>query len=176
MDDNKNSLVQAQQIPGGETGMITISEDADSLEFEIRSQVALVAPLLEKCREYLSHYTNGCEYVDFSVVMRELLMNAIRHGNKGVAERTVMGFITHLGQKRFQIIIEDQGQGFEHADLNMQLPDMPKFNGHRGYLLISALSDRIEFSERGNRITVYVTLGKSVSIGGKENSLPQETS
>jgi anti-sigma regulatory factor (Ser/Thr protein kinase) len=156
-------------MPGGETGMINISEQTDCLEFEIGSRIDLVAPLIERCREYLSRYTNGCEYVDFSVVMRELLMNAIKHGNKGVAERTVRGFITYLGGKRFRITVEDQGQGFQHTTLNMQLPDKPNLNGTRGYLLISALSDRIEFSEKGNRITVYVTLGRSVSIRDNEN-------
>ncbi|MBA7636369.1 hypothetical protein ES703_43987 [subsurface metagenome] len=38
----------------------------------------------------------------------------------------------------------------------MKLPEDPRYIQKRGYILINALSEQIEFNSKGNHITVYM--------------------
>ncbi|MBA7522189.1 hypothetical protein ES705_14306 [subsurface metagenome] len=101
------------------------------------------------------------------IVLRELLLNALIHGNKSVAERHIKCRIEKLEKAEFRIEVEDEGNGFDYQNLDMRLPKNPHRLKRRGYILINALSDRIEFNSRGNCITAYVTLKQKSFWKGK---------
>ena len=50
-------------------------------------------------------------------------------------------------------------EGFDYGKLRMLPQADPRRIGKRGFILIKALSDKIEFNEIGNRITVRVRGG-----------------
>ncbi len=92
------------------------------------------------------------------VVLRELISNAIDHGNRNAAESGVYIRLEYLGDSHFAVTVQDNGKGFDYQRVARgRLPEDPRKVRHRGYFLIRSLSDRIEFSEKGNHITVYVT-------------------
>ena len=92
------------------------------------------------------------------VVFRELLTNAILHGHTNGAKVSVYARIRHLEKGHFAVTVQDSGDGFDYRRIaEGTVPEDPRKVSRRGYFLIRSLSRRIEFNEKGNRITAYVT-------------------
>ncbi len=91
---------------------------------------------------------------NLSVVLDEMLMNAQLHGNKGREDR----FITlrySFDPDKFQITIEDEGDGF---DTQQVISDLTNLERHqlleRGIFLASILVDDFHYNDRGNAVTL----------------------
>jgi serine/threonine-protein kinase RsbW len=84
----------------------------------------------------------------------EAVNNAIIHGNKAEPGRFVDVEISYKSNELI-ISVSDEGKGFKPGEV----PDPTKpenienFHG-RGVFLMSKLSDRIEFNEMGNKVTM----------------------
>lgn len=92
------------------------------------------------------------------VVLRELLFNAIIHGNRNRQELSVKAAVEDLGGGRFRLEVEDEGPGFDYGLLDPRIPDDPRTLEKRGFPVVKALSTRIEFNDRGNRVAVLLDL------------------
>lgn len=94
------------------------------------------------------------QYGNVIVAVTEGVLNAIQHGNKMDASKPVEITISG-GEKKLEITIEDQGDGFDYNNL----PDptdpsnIEKPNG-RGIFLIRNLSDVVEFDKDGRKMTM----------------------
>ncbi len=121
------------------------------------SEIRTVAGILQKTEKFVKS-RGGKNPNDLLLVLRELLLNAILHGNKGVSGRMVRTLIEDVGDGRFRVDVEDEGAGFDFRRLSTKLPDDPKHLSRRGYLLISALSERISFMGKGSCVSVTVNL------------------
>lgn len=137
--------------------MFKINEDKDKITFCISSEMRLVDRVIQECMEYLKQY-NVSGYSNFKLALRELLINAIEHGNKNIPECIVTCSIEHLSNGRFKWIIEDQGKGFDYNAIDMRLPENTKQVRNRGYALINAFVDQLEFNEKGNQVTAYISI------------------
>ena len=136
----------------------------------------LVDSVIKESQAYLQKFAIS-EFSSFKLVLRELLNNAIEHGNYSMAERTVTCTIEHIANKRFKITAADEGKGFAHDKLVMTLPEDPRQIRNRGYALINAFADQIDFHDNGNRITVYIsyieeTTFSVVSENGRQIIIP----
>ena len=90
-------------------------------------------------------------------VLREMLTNAIRHGNQSDSEKSIHVHITCLKNSVLCLSVEDEGEGFDISLLNTSAPPSSDKNRKRGLYLIRSLSDRVEFNTRGNAITAYLS-------------------
>lgn len=136
--------------------MFRIDEGSGSITFKLSSEMRLTDSVIKESQDYLRQFGIS-EFSSFKLVLRELLNNAIEHGNYNIIERTVICSVEHIGSKRFKITVEDEGQGFQYNDLILTLPEDPRQIRNRGYALINAFSDQIEFNDIGNRVTVYIS-------------------
>lgn len=122
----------------------------------IPSDRYLVEETVEKCSKFLRGYRDF-HPGRFRVVLRELLINAIEHGNENEPKRLVT-YAMAIGKPGdcVHLTIEDQGNGFDYATLNMDLGEreIPLMN--RGYRLIGNLSRRLGFNAKGNRVSVCI--------------------
>ncbi|MGR3319444.1 MAG: ATP-binding protein [Candidatus Anammoxibacter sp.] len=137
--------------------MFNINENNNVIKFEISSEMRMVDHIAHECREFFKKY-NVTSFSNPKLVLRELLINAIEHGNRNIAEYKVTCSVEHIGDYRFKITVEDQGDGFAYNTLDMELPEEPDQIRNRGYSLINAFTEKIEFNEKGNVITVYMNL------------------
>ena len=115
---------------------------------------------MDRVIQFAEKFFQDCgvrEFSDFTLVLRELLINAVVHGNQSDADRLLTCRLAYVGDGRFTICVEDVGEGFNYDALDTAVPVNPRHVRHRGYTLINAFSDRIEFNGRGNCITAYVT-------------------
>ena len=128
-----------------------------SLEIYLPSARDSVNTACETVQEFLRPF-GASRSPNIEVVLRELLMNAVIHGNGEDKTLPVRCRVTRRSDGRVRIEVEDQGRGFPHADLcpGSSTIDHPK--DRHGYDLICALSDRLEFNAAGNKITAQLSL------------------
>ena len=129
-------------------------DSAIFLEFHSRRE--LIFEAIDDSAKFLAKFITESEAIGIKVVLRELLMNAVIHGNGSNGELLVKCAIEHLGDKDFKILVEDEGSGFDHRRVADDDQDLQYPEKRRGYLLINRLSDRIQFNDKGNRVTVYL--------------------
>jgi len=126
-----------------------------AINFIIPSNLSLMWKVRESLLEFLA--SQGVEdSFEVDIVFRELLDNAIRHGNKQEAGRVVRARVERLISGVFRIEMEDQGEGFDYG--SAAHPDFDEHHFRRyGYLLINTLTEQLEFNARGNAIVAHVT-------------------
>jgi len=136
--------------------MFKTDEKSDSISFKLSSEMKLVDNVIRESQRFLKQ-CDISEFSGFKLVLRELLNNAIEHGNYNIPERLVLCRIEHIADKRFKITVQDEGKGFDYDELVMTLPEDPRQIRNRGYALVNAFSDQIDFNDRGNHVSVYIT-------------------
>ena len=129
--------------------------NAEEIQMRLFSTRASVAKAVETTRAFLTRFgaRNGME---ICLIVRELLMNAVEHGNKSVPEKSIAYRFGPWGDGQFRIDIEDEGEGFDYAHLDLTIPEDPRHAPHRGYPLVNALCERIEFNKAGNHVSAYM--------------------
>ncbi len=132
----------------------------DGVNIEISSSNSHIETVAEFCSIFLREH-GLCPAASFTLVLRELISNAIRHGNRSEARRLVSCSLSLAKDSQFKLSVEDEGDGFDFKGLDLTMPDDPRHASHRGLRAVNALSDRIEFNDRGNRVTVYITAQRS---------------
>ena len=86
------------------------------------------------------------------IALEEALVNAIKHGNRADPGKKVR-VEARVNSRRAEIIIEDQGGGFDRAGIPDPTLDenLHKCSG-RGIHLIEAYMDEVQWSRGGRRI------------------------
>lgn len=143
----------------------------------------------ERITRSLGRYFDADVRDDISLVLREMLINAIEHGNleisyaeksKAQATGTYMDLIRErqrllpgrrvfveysLNARRVWFRITDEGKGFDHRQMqageNERLRDMSSSHG-RGIALARALFDLVRYNEAGNSVTLVKHSGPIV--------------
>jgi anti-anti-sigma factor len=136
--------------------MYQINENQGTLHITCSSEMTLVDRAVSACREFLGQF-GVTHFADANVVLRELLINGIEHGNQKDRSRTVVLIVAHLGGPRFQFSVEDHGQGFDHKSMDFSMPKAGEKRS-RGLPLVHGLADELEFNEAGNKVTAFLTI------------------
>jgi serine/threonine-protein kinase RsbW len=82
----------------------------------------------------------------------EAVVNSIKHGNKNDINKNI-SIVVNCNLTELNVLVEDEGNGF---DLSV-IPDPTceknlKNESGRGIFIIKALTSKIEYNEKGNRI------------------------
>lgn len=93
-------------------------------------------------------------YGKILVSAMEAVNNAILHGNKSDPAKIVVIEIS-FNNKQLQIKVTDEGKGFKPETVpDPTTPENIEALNGRGIYLMSHLADKIEYSERGNSVTM----------------------
>lgn len=121
----------------------------------IRSELAAIPAVVQQIvDEVADHGYSDDAVFAIRLSLDEAISNAVRHGNKGDADKPVH-IEFHVNDEAATITIEDQGHGFRPE----QLPDptadenLEKPCG-RGVMLIQAYMTQVSYNDRGNRVTM----------------------
>jgi CheY-like chemotaxis protein len=156
----------------------------DHQMFSIPNDLHYTLPIIDLLTDKISilGICNEAELTNLRFALDEALVNAVVHGNleiqssaKGATLDEMMQFnnlvkkrslepgfsdrkvtITrHLTNEFVIFSIEDQGRGFDWRTLPMTLDEMEILSNYgRGLFLIRAFMTRVEFNDKGNRITL----------------------
>ena len=135
--------------------MFTVVHDSGSINFALASNPSFVQPLIKRFEEIAREWgvDNAGRIV---IVLRELLFNAIVHGNNNRQSLLVECRIDRTPEGWFKIAVQDEGNGFDFRSLDMTFPEDPRNLPRRGYILIRKICRDLEFNASGNRVTVLV--------------------
>lgn len=108
---------------------------------------------------------------EVKVILNELILNAIKHGNKECCEKLVKISAGVTMDERAFIIIEDEGDGcLDLSGFNEdRCRDEPidffnlKETG-RGIIIVNSLCDRVKFNKKGNKIVILKKLKRQSTI------------
>jgi anti-sigma regulatory factor (Ser/Thr protein kinase) len=148
--------------------MLQVVKHENRIRFRFNSEFALIPSVVATAREAFS-FPSAAEWSRLSVVMRELLMNALDHGNQRETGRWIQCVVEQTSPGRFTVEVEDEGPGFDYRALDMTLPDNPARVTRRGFVLVGALCDRVEFNEKGNRVKAWCAADREETL---RNGLP----
>ncbi|MCF6268246.1 MAG: ATP-binding protein [Melioribacteraceae bacterium] len=133
--------------------MYKIDENNDYISFEFSSDLKYIDRIIDDSIDFLKSNDIG-SHNDFKIVVRELIINSIEHGNNNDNSKTVKCKISLVDNLRFNIEVEDEGDGFDYSKLDFKMPEDPEQHRNRGIPLINTLADQIDFNEKGNKINV----------------------
>lgn len=131
------------------------------LQLVFKSDIKILR-LIEK--EILSFLTKEAELseeelLEFKLIINELLINAIVHGNRNNPSKKVKVKIGVYEKRLSYIVVEDEGDGFdiekvfteytpcEEAD---QIEGLYEFG--RGLMIVSSLCESVKQNRKGNKI------------------------
>ncbi|HQB40117.1 MAG TPA: ATP-binding protein [Candidatus Cloacimonadota bacterium] len=103
-----------------------------------------VSDLLGK---FISHYYNDIsklEFFEFNLVLRELLTNAVKHGNKlDMTKDIIFAVFLNIHEGRIGFAVKDEGEGFDFKEhLHLIEKDELRIN-ERGLFLINEFCNKI---------------------------------
>jgi serine/threonine-protein kinase RsbW len=87
------------------------------------------------------------------LVIREALTNAVRHGNNLDPAKKVKFFLKITKKNHIQIIVEDQGQGFDWQTAKNFPPGDDNDHG-RGLAIMTAYFSTCGYNKKGNRLVL----------------------
>ncbi len=135
----------------------------------IASDVREVCRIEKEVIEYLQGELGSIEedsLFELKVILNELTVNAIRHGNRCNPLKYVK-VTSGIGKDSFvYVIVEDEGEGYDYKSLisshDKTFDDLVesfdfKENG-RGIMIVKNLSNSIKFNVKGNKIIVLKKL------------------
>lgn len=99
----------------------------------------------------------GGEMPKVNLVLRELIGNAIEHGNRNDPRRGVVCRVTRISPQSVELSVTDEGQGFTAEDVDLQILDSPSDSSRGGLRLVNALSDSLRFELGGRRTVCQVS-------------------
>jgi serine/threonine-protein kinase RsbW len=117
--------------------------------------------------EFISNLQKSCDVVDdctlyeLRVILNEVLINAIRHGNGEDASKVVKVDASISGQGTVFIIVEDEGCGYDYNNIcncRKPLQGMPDpldiGESGRGIMIVRSLCDNVKVNAKGNKIVL----------------------
>lgn len=120
------------------------------------SNVYRVEKLIDTIAEEL--YIGDDLYGNISVCLVEAVSNSIQHGNKFDVTKIVL-LSYSVTNDSLNFVISDEGMGFDMESVpDPTLPENVENIKGRGIFLITHLSDKIEFEERGSKINISFSL------------------
>ncbi len=137
--------------------MLSVIHEDDSMRIRFSSTFQNVGGVIEHVREYLKQYRVEDDR-SLVLALRELVNNAIEHGNKKIPDLNVAAHIENAGYLRFKITVRDEGRGFDHESIDLNMPDDPSQLRNRGLCLVNAFSDALEFNDAGNCAIAWLTI------------------
>lgn len=116
-----------------------------------------VEDLIENLREEFEFKDDV--YGNVMIATTEAVNNGIIHGNKSDGTKTVTVRIVTTNPYRLIIQVEDQGPGFDYANLNdPTAPENLENPGGRGVFLMSHLCDELNFANEGRKVELVFNI------------------
>lgn len=111
-----------------------------------------------------------------SAAFREAIGNAGQHGNRDNAEKLIK-VLYLLDREKITVVVQDEGTGFEHAEHTLSAETKTAADASRagglGIKLMGRCTDRLEYNDVGNMITLTKFL-RSAASGLESSSISDE--
>ncbi|EMY63259.1 7TM diverse intracellular signaling domain-containing protein [Leptospira terpstrae] len=163
--------------------------ESEKIELSMNNYLRNAELVSQKITSQLSKYLSNVEQTEVRSSVREIIINAVEHGNlnisfdeksKALIEGNYLEFLQkrqedpRYSQKRVKIEysftrefvayrITDEGRGFDHKKhMEKSIEEMNEahIQHGRGILMTKSVFDRIEYNDRGNQVSLIKYLNK----------------
>lgn len=151
--------------PEAESSKVKVPSSFIQLRYTLPNDVHVVSPFVDQLLRFISRLpeVDGNDF-GIDLALREALVNAIVHGNKGKAHKQVHVKCRLSMDGEVSITVEDEGRGFQHNSIpDPTSPDNLMRPEGRGIYLMRAMMDEVEFEQGGS----VVHMRKRVKGGGR---------
>jgi len=103
------------------------------------------------------HHLEEEEDYEFRLIINELIVNGIVHGNKCFNDKVLTVIVHALDDNTISICIRDQGRGFNYKEIEKGIFPCDSFallERGRGLKIVQSICDDIKFSKNGSWISV----------------------
>ncbi|MFC1743017.1 ATP-binding protein [Candidatus Riflebacteria bacterium] len=143
--------------------MFKMEEEEQKLSISISSELNLVERVVNSVCDFIQQFEQIEANFNVRLVLREILNNAIEHGNKNQKEKAISCSISKLEGPRFCFEVNDEGEGFDYSSISLEMTQEDGQPRNRGYALINQFSDEIVFEKRkdeakGFLVRVFFTI------------------
>jgi anti-sigma regulatory factor (Ser/Thr protein kinase) len=138
--------------------MVAVAATDQSFLLRFDSDITFVDYAVSMVDGMLSYWGLD-DRTDLLIVCRELFKNAVVHGNRNDSAKSVTLRLRRFPDGSCTVESEDDGPGFDvdaGAEAAAAAHPLSERSRPSGFTLIRALAGRIEFNERGNRVTVLL--------------------
>lgn len=191
IDNEKEIIIKASPIPENKTSRYL---EEESRKYIIGNDFSTAEDISKSLVENLSKYMNSYEVTNIRIGLREIILNAIEHGNLGIirgdksddSEKSdYIGYITkkqtdpEVSGKKVSIKlqsfndkivfeIEDEGTGFDHKKILKRIKSSTDNNAGgnpaKGISMAYEVFDEINYNEKGNKVTLVKNLKPTDNI------------
>ncbi len=124
--------------------MFVVKENDSYLDIELSSESTLIDRLVEHLKSF-SGYSDEKQIFGLRIVTRELVANAIEHGNLLDSNKKVNVHIEKIPNNRLKMFIRDEGPGVSPKQIQLAMKVDEKVPRSRGLPLANRYSDEIKF-------------------------------
>ncbi len=152
---SRDELAANWRIALQDERMIPHTKDSPCFSASLPSSTSAVSQVLEA----ISCFARRCGSTGawgLIIVSRELLMNAIVHGNRSDPRKEARILILSLGPDIYDIVVRDEGAGFDYSVVRDAMGVCPAARQGSGYVLIEELADELEFAVKGSSVRARV--------------------
>lgn len=125
-------------------------------------------------KDITGYIRSSCENLDsdcmfeLKVILNELLLNAVKHGNKGDPGKSVRVTCGIASEEYIYLMVEDQGSGHDckclpcrndNAADEKEVCEMKETG--RGIMIVRNLCSKMKFNNRGNKVVILKTISKN---------------
>jgi serine/threonine-protein kinase RsbW len=141
-----------------ETGRRECEFDAErlllKLDIQIPGDIESIQPAVDEIMEVVAQQecATGSEF-EVEVALLEALANAVKHGCKGDASKSIEVCVACEIDRGMLIIVRDPGEGFDPGEIPSPVLGKNVYSDHgRGIFLINELMDDVEYRGGGTEI------------------------
>ncbi|SMC37801.1 serine/threonine-protein kinase RsbW [Desulfocicer vacuolatum DSM 3385] len=136
----------------------TMTRRGDRLAITFNSTLDNVDKACGHALEFLHQKISDFEHdFEINLLMREGLMNAVKHGNAFALDKLVHFSIRACPPDAILMEIEDQGEGFKWQKKGYDLPENFAESG-RGIFIIRQYCSLVKYNAKGNHLTIHKQL------------------
>ena len=137
---------------------LTVKSSNKTLKLDFRSSYQNVDRAVETILDYVKKESILVNHFELNVVLRELLTNAVRHGNKNDPDKKVKCWLT-FEKSDFKFTIKDEGKGFiPSKEMDQKSCELTPHG--MGLTIITSLGYNMEYNENDKSLKVYKSNGK----------------
>ncbi len=133
-----------------------VSRDLSALKISFGSTMENIDRVDAETRRFVNDLGIKCDIFGISLVLREGLTNAVRHGNAFDKKKKIY-YSLKLQDNSLIMDIEDQGEGFDWREVQKKNPVDDADHG-RGLRIMQAYFSEYSYNEKGNKVTIIKRL------------------
>lgn len=131
----------------------------------VLGEIGIVAADLIACLQKSCGEMDDETVFDLKVIINEVLINAISHGNNEDADKSVKIDAGLTEEGSVFMIIEDEGLGYDYAEIcrghkACATDPLDMIESGRGMKLVKGLCEKVKVSKKGNKVIIVKRIGK----------------